>query len=300
MRHITITGSLGSGKTVVSKLLNEKLGFEIESIGSIQRKMAQKYGMSTFDFNKYMEIHPEFDNELDNFVKGQGQSKIPKIFDSRLAWYFVPQSLKVYLYVTDEIAACRVFNDKHRFNEKYSSTDVALKNIIQRRNSEVIRFKSQYNVNLENLNNFDLIIDTSFATPEEISNKIISAYNNMQFNKEIWLSPFTLIPTQSIINHSINKIRNISHIFESITKYTKNPICVIHNDNKFYIYDGHKRTLIAIFKKYNLLPCILLNNFTEKLMFNQSYKDYINDNLNEENILDWNDFINYLKNSSEL
>ena len=65
MKHITITGSLGSGKTVVSKLLNEYLGFEIESIGSLQRKMAQKYGMSTFDFNKYkkwLERYKEISN----------------------------------------------------------------------------------------------------------------------------------------------------------------------------------------------------------------------------------------------
>lgn len=298
MKHITITGSLGSGKSVVSKLLSKYLGLEIESIGSLQRKMAQKYGMSTFDFNKYMETHPEIDHELDNFVKEQGQCDIPKIFDSRLAWYFIPHSLKVYLYVADEIAASRVFNDKMRINEKYSSTDVALSNIIQRRNSEVLRFKTQYNVDLGNLDNYDLIIDTSFATPNEIANKIISTYKKKQSNKEIWLSPFTLIPTQSIRHHSIGSIEAIRGFFNHITKYIENPIQIIAYNNRFYIYNGHKRTLIAIANQFTFLPCFLLNDSNNKLTFNQSIKSYIDENTNEEILWDWKDIINYLKTNS--
>ncbi|MBQ8726948.1 MAG: AAA family ATPase [Oscillospiraceae bacterium] len=299
MKHITITGSLGSGKTVVSKLLNEYLGFEIESIGSLQRKMAQKYGMSTFDFNKYMETHPEFDHELDSFVKEQGQSEIPKIFDSRLAWHFIPESLKVYLYVTDEIAARRVYNDKYRINENYSSTDVALSNIIQRRKSEVLRFKTQYEIDLENLNNYDLIIDTSFVTPDEIASKIIFAYKNAQSKKEFWLSPYTLMPTQSIRNHSREKLILLNGLFDHIDKYAKKPIEVLINNNNFYIYNGHKRTLIAITKQFALLPCTLLNSSSnDKLMFNQTVNDYIDENTNEEIFIDWNEFVNYLKNNS--
>lgn len=298
MRHITITGSLGSGKTVVSRLLNEYLGFEIESIGSLQRKMAQKYGMSTFDFNKYMETHPEIDHELDNFVKEQGQCEVPKIFDSRLAWHFIPESLKVYLYVKDEIAARRVYNDKHRINEKYSSADVALNNIIQRRKSEVLRFRTQYEVDLENLNNYDLIIDTSFATPDEIASKIISAYKNVQSKKEIWLSPYTLMPTQGVRNHSKDRLKLLSGLFDHIDKYAKEPIEVLINNNNFYIYNGHKRTLIAITKQLALLPCLLLNCSNDRFIANQSVNDYISKNTSEEIFLNWNEIVNYLKNNS--
>ena len=34
--HITITGNLGSGKSTISKIIQEKYGFEIYSTGTIQ------------------------------------------------------------------------------------------------------------------------------------------------------------------------------------------------------------------------------------------------------------------------
>jgi cytidylate kinase len=176
MKHITITGSLGSGKSVVSSILKEKLGMEIESIGSLLRKMAQNQGMTTNEFNKYIEDHPEFDHELDSFVAEQGLSAVPKIFDSRLAWHFIPQSFKVYLYVADEMAAQRVYHDKNRLNETYKSEADALSLIIERRKSEILRFKTQYNVDLEDLTNYNLVIDTGHSTPEEIADRIIDHY----------------------------------------------------------------------------------------------------------------------------
>ena len=184
MEHITITGSLGSGKSLVSSILKGKLGIEIESVGSLLRKMAQNYGMSTNEFNKYLEEHPEFDHELDSFVKEQGLSPVPKIFDSRLAWHFIPQSFKVYLYVKDEIAAKRVYGDTMRVNEKYESEDDALFRIKERRKSEVLRFKTQYNIDLDDLANYDLIIDTSYSTPENIANTIIEKYQKNSLNRK--------------------------------------------------------------------------------------------------------------------
>ncbi len=301
MKHITITGSLGSGKSVVSSILKEKLGFDIESAGSLQRKMAQDYGMSIIEFNKYMETHPEFDHELDDFVKKQGLRNTPMIFDSRLAWYFIPQSLKIYLYVNDEIAAKRVFNDSNRINEKYNNVEVAKQKIIQRRNSEVLRFKNQYKVNLEDFRNYDLIIDTSYSTPIEIVNIIIDLYKrDKSQNNELWLSPYTLNPTQSIRNHSFDKIDSISPYFNKISDYIDNPIEVVVLNGDFYIIDGHKRVLLSIMKYISLLPCKLINlDRKDVLPFNQEVADYIKDNCTHNVICDWKDIINYINESKK-
>ena len=42
---ITITGDLGSGKSVVSHSLRQELGFEIYSTGKVQREIAARYGI---------------------------------------------------------------------------------------------------------------------------------------------------------------------------------------------------------------------------------------------------------------
>lgn len=291
MRHITITGSLGSGKSVVSSILKERLGFEVESIGSLLRKMAQDYGMSTNDFNKHMETHPEFDHELDDFVKNQGLSAVPKIFDSRLAWHFIPQSFKVYLYVKDEIAAARVYHDSERINEEYNDVEAAQLNISQRRSSEVHRFKMQYDVNLEDFFNYDLIVDTSYSTPIEIADIIIAAYKKESVSKrEVWLSPYILNPTQGMKKDSLDKV--ISPSFDKIEDYVASPISVIACDDKFFIYDGHKRVLSSIMDHISLLPCELINvNGDDLLPIAQSARDYVKHNFNSEIYCDWNDFV---------
>ena len=296
MKHITITGSLGSGKSVVSSILKEKLGIDIESVGSLLRKMAQNYGMSTNEFNKYMEEHPEFDHELDFFVKEQGLSSIPKIFDSRLAWHFIPQSFKVYLYVKDEIAAKRVYKDKERVNEKYINEEDALFHITERRKSEILRFKTQYNIDLDDFTNYNIIIDTSYSTPEEISNIIIENYRqSISSQNDVWISPYTLLPTQSIRSHSLGKVGNISPLFLSIENYKKEPPVILFHNNHFYIFDGHKRTLNAIKNEIMLIPCLLINpTVNYNLPNGQLVQDYINDNFFQEYYLDWNDIVEYL------
>ena len=270
MKHITITGSLGSGKSVVSAILKERLGIEIESIGSILRKMAQNYGMSTTEFNKHIEEHPEVDHELDAFVREQGLSPIPKIFDSRLAWHFVPQSFKIYLFVKDEIAAARVYSDDKRVNEKYASKDDALFQISERRKSEIFRFKTQYNVDLDNFTNYNLVIDTSHSTPEDIANTIIENYQkNASEQNDIWVSPHTLLPTK------LSEAENTA-LFTKKEDFVDTPVSAFFDSNNFYIFDGHKRVLSALKNRITLIPCSLLNPAGEAELPNgQSVKEYI-------------------------
>ncbi len=300
MRHITITGSLGSGKSVVSSILKERLGLEVESIGSLLRRMAQDYGMSTNDFNKYMETHPEFDHELDNFVKSEGLKPTPKIFDSRLAWHFIPQSFKVYLYVKDEIAAERVYNDVGRINEKHENIGTALANIIQRRNSEVHRFKVQYDVDLEKLSNYDLVVDTSYSSPSTIADIIIANYRNGTSSREVWLSPYTLIPMRSCEEISMESARWVDSELKKAGSHLQAPIDVVVFNNKFYIYDGHKRVLNAVHKGVSLLSCKLMNvKADETLASGQVIQEYIQENCKEKDLRDWNKRIASLKGKAD-
>ncbi|MEI7594949.1 MAG: cytidylate kinase family protein [Bacteroidota bacterium] len=193
---ITVTGDLGSGKSSVCKILKDKLVYEVISVGGIQRKIAEKYNMDATQFNIYMETHPELDIECDNMVAELGKQEKPIIFDSRLAWNFVPNSFKIYLAVDIDTSAKRVYADKQRISEAYNDVDLAKQKIIQRRASEELRFKTQYNVLLSDYNNYDLVVDTSIATPEQIAEVILNCFKNYQegesFN-HFWISPKSII-----------------------------------------------------------------------------------------------------------
>ena len=173
---ITITGDLGSGKSVTSRLLQRETGLEIYSTGKIQRQIAAERGMSTLELNRYAETHPEIDDEIDGFSKKLSLSGKPFILDSRVAWFFVPESFKIFLRVDPEVAAARIMGDKTRQSESYVDLDSAKKLIMARKRSESERFKTMYGADVGDMTNFDLVVDTSNRTPEEVLGVIMEAY----------------------------------------------------------------------------------------------------------------------------
>ena len=173
---ISITGDLGSGKSTVSNIICKTLNYNYIYTGDIQRKIAERHGMTTTELNKYSETHPEIDEEIDNTFKSLNDAK-DLIVDSRLAWFFIPNSFKIYLKTDLQVAAERISNDKKRKNECYLSVEEAAHNISTRKNSENKRYKELYNADCANLDHFDLVIDTSRITPEEVAEIILKKYS---------------------------------------------------------------------------------------------------------------------------
>jgi len=238
---IAISGELGSGKTVLGKKLSEYLGYKLISVGGIQRKLAEKYGMNTTEFNKYMETHPHIDLECDQMVEELGKTSDKIILDSRLAWYFVPQSFKIHLIVDKNIASERIFNDNIRVNEKYENIQQTIQSMIERRSSEVLRFKQQYGIDIDNLKNYNLVIDTSYATPDDIFEKVIECFELWKEDKDynsIWISPRNLIISSNSDNTS------------------STDIIIEKKDGSFHVIKGQNNL-----KKYNInkpfVPVIL-------------------------------------------
>lgn len=172
---ISITGDLGSGKSTVCKLIMEQYGFKVYSIGSIQRSLAQKYNMSILDFNKYMETHTEIDEEIDTELTKIGQRDEDMLLDSRMAWHFVPQSFKVYLTVDIDTAVKRICTADRGEVEAYTSLEEAKSKILQRKSSENFRYMNKYGVDCSNMGNYDIVIDTTSLTPQEIADIIMKA-----------------------------------------------------------------------------------------------------------------------------
>jgi cytidylate kinase len=164
---ITITGDLYSGKSTVAKVISETLEYTYFSVGELQRSLAVEKGMSITEYNKYM-LDNNLDHEVDNKTMEIGKEKDDFIFDARLAWNFIPDSFKIYLKVNSSVAVERAMKDERGKSEKYASREEASENIIERRRLEVTRFKDIYNVDINQESNYDLVIDTSQMTTEEV------------------------------------------------------------------------------------------------------------------------------------
>ena len=196
MNHITLSGELGSGKSTVANYLISKMPFRIVSAGLLFRQLAAKHGMSAKEFNQFIENDPKYDHYVDDTMAELGRTDEKIIFDSRMAWHFVPSSFKIYLYVDVDTATERIFNDVGRVSESYSDKKTARQEIIDRRKSELLRYQNFYHCNLDDYSNYDLIVDTSHATREEVNELVFNSFMAFDEGKEytkIWLSPKSLI-----------------------------------------------------------------------------------------------------------
>ena len=172
---ITITGQLGSGKSTVSKMLVERLNWQYYSTGMAQRTIAQKRGVSTIELNRLTITDPTIDYEIDAVFKNPPWGDKPCVVDSRLAWHFLPASLKVCLQVDMKTAAKRVWEARGRISEHYTTEQEAFEYLKKRSELEQAHFIQNYRLDITDISRFDLVIDTTNLTPEQVCDKILAA-----------------------------------------------------------------------------------------------------------------------------
>lgn len=186
---ITINGFPGSGKSSTADLVAKKLGFKRFSSGDFMRQIALDHGISLNELSIKAENNNEIDARIDEAVRTAG--KIEKIvIDSRLAFYWIPESFKVYLDLPPEIAKERISNNlkTNKFrkeSEGQIDTDEIYKKIIQRFESEKTRYQKLYKVNHADKNNFDLVVDTNKNNLEQVVDIVVSEYKK-------WMEKFRL------------------------------------------------------------------------------------------------------------
>ncbi|MFA7707581.1 MAG: cytidylate kinase family protein [Candidatus Pacearchaeota archaeon] len=168
---ISVSGIIGSGKSSVAKILAEKLKYNYYSVGGFMREIALKRGISIHELSKLAEKTIELDEELDNMQKNLN-NKDNLVMDSRLGFYFLPSSYKIFLIVSLDEAARRILDAK-RGDEPYSNLEECEEYIKTRANSEKIRYKQYYNIDFPNLSDFDLVIDTTNKPIEEVIEEIL-------------------------------------------------------------------------------------------------------------------------------
>lgn len=177
--HISITGRLGSGKSTVCRLISDRYGYEIFSTGAIQREVAREKGISTLELNELMKIDHSLDDIIDTTTTKLSRERADEklIFDSRMAWHFAENTFKIFVTVDPMVAAARVFADP-RDVEPYKSVEEACDKLVARSKVEQERFVSIYGVDYYDFANYNLVVDSSDRTPEEVVDVIWQAFNN--------------------------------------------------------------------------------------------------------------------------
>jgi len=170
---IGISGGPGTGTTTLSKLLSARLGLPHVYAGQIFRALAAERGMTLAEFGRYAEQHPEVDRELDARLVERARQGDAILEGRMVVWQIdhagVP-ALKVLLVAPEQVRAERVAN-----REGKSDVGAVLAENRAREASEAKRYQEIYGFEPNDPRKYDLVIDTSDKTPEEIAGLVVAA-----------------------------------------------------------------------------------------------------------------------------
>jgi predicted cytidylate kinase len=168
---ITLAGHHGAGKSTLGKRLAAEFGLDRFSSGDFMREMAAERGISLLDLGRDAEHDGgAVDREIDERQVRIGKERDNFIIDGRLAFHFIPHSVKIFLAVDPLEAARRIFEDASRTGlvESHTSIEHAAENIQIRRKSEDDRYAKYYGLHIYDFSLYDLVIDTTDKTPDEV------------------------------------------------------------------------------------------------------------------------------------
>ena len=176
---LTISGPHGTGKSTIGQEVAKYFGLKYYSTGQAFRDLAKDMNMNLEQFTDYAEKNPEIDKRLDQKVieiAKQGNTLI----DSQLSAYLLENiaDYKILLTCSLQTRVKRMAErDNTSFKKKLKETKI-------REKSESERYKSLYNIDLENKKQikklYDLIINTEHLTITEIVSKIVSSIKELK------------------------------------------------------------------------------------------------------------------------
>lgn len=286
-RHIAINGELGSGKSSVARRLAETYGMRLVSTGDVQRGIAKSLRMTTLETNWLAEKDAMIDAQVDSVTKELGSSEEPIIFDSRMAWKMVPSAFRVRLIVDTDVAAIRLYKERSSMVEGYTSVDEARKAAEDRYQSERKRFFAKYGVDISHLHNYDVVIDTSDTSIDEVGHEIESIYEigessplELRVSPELRLSPKRVLPgydpSQGLSDES------------PASRLNADPDPVVAYARPFvYALEGQPKISRAIKSGKSLMKAMLLAEGAETVTQGFSAEEYPNKVIRRDWITVW-------------
>tara|TARA_B100000508_G_scaffold31981_1_gene24565 strand:+ start:9930 stop:10562 length:633 start_codon:yes stop_codon:yes gene_type:complete len=195
---ISISGKPGSGKSSTADKVAELLGYTRHSSGDMVRKILKEKHLSLEEYNAQARDDHDLDALVDEQLRALRDQK-DIVVDSRLGFYWIPESFKVYLDLDLGIATARIFKDavsnemRSSVGTDSSSLDDVSRQVKSRMLDEQNRFRRLYGVDPYDKRHFDFIIDTSRQNPQSVAIAVFDAYREW-LDTEEWTQKKNEVP----------------------------------------------------------------------------------------------------------
>lgn len=171
---IIIGGLAGAGKTTLAAALAAELRLPHVSSGNALRELAQEMGFSNDRLSETLLEDPRVDAELDRRLLARA-CEGGAVIESRVLAWLVPKRNDIFrVYLT-----CDADQRLQRVYKRTGATEIANR-IPIRDQADAKRWKTLYGIDLEDLSVFDVIIDTSWLSPESVFRQVLERMSNAQ------------------------------------------------------------------------------------------------------------------------
>lgn len=175
MAKITIFGLAGTGKSTTAKLLVMKLGYELMSTGNMFRGYADELGMTLNRLEELSETDDKYDRKLDANTEEYGRMHNNFVFESRLAWHFIPDSFKIKLDCNFDTRLQRIANREDKPFVQVKKETMHRESLITKRYEQYYGIKD-----FASNENFDFIVDTERNDAHQVVDIILAELKNRE------------------------------------------------------------------------------------------------------------------------
>lgn len=130
------------------------------------RAIAKRRGVEFTELTRLAETDASVDKEIDDFQRSLAKRE-GILLDSRLGFFFIPNSIKIFLRVDLNEGARRIIRQK-REEEQYKDVEEAVREMVRRMGAEDARYKRYYGIeNFRDEKNYDFVLDTTTLSIEQ-------------------------------------------------------------------------------------------------------------------------------------
>ncbi len=188
---VSLGGKPGSGKSTIGTKLASCLGYKRYYIGAMRREEARKRGMSLAEYNKLGEKSDETDRVYDELVEKLGKEEDNFVIESRTAFLFIPHSIKIFLDVSTEEGAKRIWQalsegtqENRNEADNIDHYEDMVQRVRDRLKSDAFRYQKYYKIDVFDEKHYDLYLDTTNLKIDEVFEQVYSFVKKQQIASE--------------------------------------------------------------------------------------------------------------------
>jgi cytidylate kinase len=171
---VTIGGSHGTGKSTYAEMIAKQFNLRYVSAGQLFRAVAKEKALSLEELSREAANSSEIDRMIDERSAAEA-AKGDAVIEGQLAAWMAKDlaQIRIYLKAPNEERIARIANRDHLDHE------AARNQTLERERIQRERYKRYYQIDIDDLSPYNLIIDTGNRSVENASAELISRINEV-------------------------------------------------------------------------------------------------------------------------